>query len=140
MHHVEVLQARAAETFDGGIPAHCPVTRPCRKIDGLNAIFMATPAKRRSFCRYFPFLSLHAFFQAPVGGEHGYLMAPLSQTSRKGAYLDRGAAELEERCVGFCNVQDSHCSRRIFFSDFAKALNRNSCSARWRPRAPISFA
>src|SRR2546430_12835415 len=38
------------------------------------------------------------------------------------------------------DVQDSHCSRRIFFSDFAKTLKRNSCSARCRPRAPISLA
>src|SRR6267143_1174737 len=62
------------------------------------------------------------------------------QALGKRAHLHRGAAEFEKGSVRFRDVQDSHWSRRIFFSDLAKTLKRNSCSARCCPRAPISFA
>ena len=137
---IEILQPRPAITFDRRVPAHRSVTHPCRKIDGLHAVFFAPPAKGRSFCCDFPFLGLHLFFQAPVGRENGDLVPPPPQSFGKCANLHRGPAEFQKRSVRFRDVQDSHCSRRIFFSVFAKTLKRNSYSTRCRPRAPISFA
>ena len=38
---IEILQPRPAITFDRRVPAHRSVTHPCRKIDGLHAVFFA---------------------------------------------------------------------------------------------------
>src|SRR5216683_3281921 len=67
-------------------------------------------------------------------------MTPSRQSLGQSPDFHRGAAEFQERGVRFCDVQDSHCSRRIFLKAFAKTLNRNSRSTRCFPRAPISFA
>src|ERR1700692_580972 len=81
-----------------------------------------------------------ALFKTPIRGEHVYGVSALRHTLGQGAHFYRRAAEFQERSVGFGDVQDSHCSRRIFFSVLAKTLKRNSCSTRWLPRAPISRA
>src|SRR6266852_1096810 len=139
VHHVEILQSCTAVTLHCRIPTHCAVTHPRRQIDGLHAILIPPPAKRGAFCCDFFFLCLQAFFQTPVGRQNRDLVASPRQAFGKRAHLHRWAAEFEKRSVCFRDVQDSHCSRRIFFRDLAKALKRNSCSARCRPRAPISF-
>src|SRR5712692_274049 len=140
VHDIEILQPRPAVTLDRRIPAHRAVTHPRRQIDGLHAILIPPPAKRRPLCRDSFFLSLQPLFQAPVRRENRDLVASPRQAFGKRAHLHRWAAEFEKGSVRFRDVQDSHCSRRTFFSDFAKTLKRNSCSARCRPRAPISFA
>src|SRR3989440_10568813 len=140
VHHIKILQPRPAVTLDRRIPTHSPVMQPCWHIDGLHAILIPPPTKRRPFSGDFFFRSLQSLFQSPVGGENGDLMASPRQTFGKRAHLYRGAAEFDKGSVRVRAVQDSDCSRRIFFSDFAKTLKRNSCSARCRPRAPISLA
>src|SRR5882762_9466791 len=65
-------------------------------------------------------------------------MPQLNQPLRKRTHFYRRSPKLHERKISLRDVQDSHRSRRIFFSDFAKTLNRNSRSTRSRPRAPIS--
>ena len=138
--HVEILQPRTAVSLDRRIPAHRAVTQPGRQINSLDAIFIAPPAEGRAFCRDLSLRRLHAFFQAPVCRQHTRRVASSSQSFREGANFDWRAAKFQEGSVRFCDVQDSHCSRRIFFKDFAKTLKRNSRSTRWRPRAPISRA
>src|SRR6267143_358608 len=140
VHYIEILQPRPAVTLDRRVPTHPSVTQPCRQIDCLYAILIPPPAKRRPFCRNLFLLGLQPFFQSPVGCKNGNLVASPCQPFRKCAHFHRGAAEFEERGVRFRDVQDSHCSRRIFFSDFAKILKRNWCSASCLPRTPISFA
>src|SRR6266702_5321837 len=139
VHDIKILQPRPAVTLDRRIPAHRAVTHPRRQIDGLHAIFIPPPAKRRPFCRDFFFLGLQPLFQPPVGGENCNLVASPRQAFGKRAHFYGGTAEFEKGSVRFRDVQDSHCSRRIFFSDLAKTPKRNSYSTRWRPRAPISL-
>src|ERR1700686_5205831 len=73
---------------------------------------------------------MQALFKTPIRGEHVHGVATLRQTLRQSAHFYGRAAELQKRSVGFGDVQDSHCSRRIFFSALAKTLKRNSCSTR----------
>src|ERR1700674_1983225 len=140
VHHIEILQPPPAITRDCRIPTDAPVTQPCRHVNGLHAIFNLPPAKRRTVRRDFFFPCLQTFFQSPVCCEDRDLVASPRQSFGKRAHLHGWTAELEKGSVRFRDVQDSHCSRRIFFSDLAKALKRNSFSARCFPRAPISFA
>src|SRR5229473_5153413 len=140
VRHVEILQSRPAVALQRRIPAYRAVTQPRRQVNGLHAILIPPPPKRRPFCHDFFFLRLRPFFQPPVGRKNRDLMPSPCQAFGKRAHLYRWAAEFEKGSVRFRDVQDSHCSRRIFFSDLAKALKRNSFSTRWRPRAPISFA
>ena len=140
VHDIEILQPRPAVSLDRRIPAHAPVAQPRWDVDCLHAILIPPPAKRGPFCRDFFFLRFHSFFQPPVRSNDGDLMAASRQAFRESAHFHRGTAEFQKGSVRFRNVQDSHCSRRIFFNDFAKTLKRNSCSARCFARAPISFA
>src|SRR4029077_19248494 len=140
MHGVEILQPRPAVALHGRVPAHRAVTQPRRHVNRLHAILSPPPAKWRSFRCDFFLLRLQPLFQAPVGRKNRYLVAPPRQSLGKCAHLHRWAAEFKKRIVRFRNVQDSHWSRRIFFRVLAKALKRNSFSARCWPRAPISFA
>src|SRR5256885_1125191 len=128
VHHIKILQSRPAVTLDRWIPTNPPVTQPCRHIDGLHAILIPPPPKRGPFCRDFFFLGLPSLFQPPVGRENRYLVTSPRQAFGKRAHFHRRAAEFEKGSGGFRDVQDSHCSRRSFFSDFAQTLKRNSCS------------
>src|SRR2546423_12954982 len=47
--HIKILQPRPAVTLDRRIPTHCPVMQPGRHIDGLHAILIPPPTKRRPF-------------------------------------------------------------------------------------------
>src|SRR6202008_1656846 len=103
-----------------------------------HAVFVPAPAKGRHLRIYFPLAPFHSLTDSPVRCQHRHLMPPPRQSFGKRTHFHRRTAKFEERGVGFRDVQDSHCSRRIFFSDFAKTLKRNSCSTRCLPFAPIS--
>src|SRR5436189_145913 len=80
VHYIKILQPRPAVTLDRRIPTHSPVMQPCRHIDGLHAILIPPPTKRRPFSGDFFFRSLQSLFQSPVGGENGDLGASPRQT------------------------------------------------------------
>src|SRR5437899_4879813 len=140
VHDIEILQPRPAVSLDRRIPAHRPVAQPRGDVNSLHAILVPPPAKWRPFCRDFFFWGLQSFFQPPIRREDRDLVAAPPQSFGKRSHLHRGAAEFQKGSVRLRDVQDSHCSRRIFFNDFAKTLKRKSCSARCFARAPISFA
>ena len=81
-----------------------------------------------------------ARFQAPIRSQYRHLMTSPSHGFGQCANFYGRAAKFQEGSIGLCDVQDSHSSRKIFFSDFANTLNLKSRFTRSRPRAPISRA
>src|SRR5450755_1405217 len=137
MHNVKIYESGAAVTFNCGIPAEGVIAQPSREIDGLHGSFSEAPAERGAIGANVRGPRRQPRLDTPIGCEHGNLIAALREALGQGMHFDGRAAEFEERCVCLRDVQDSHCSRRIFFRDLAKTLKRNSLATRSRPRSPI---
>src|SRR5271165_524173 len=137
MHDVEIGQAGAAIAFYRGVPTDGVIAQPGWKVDGLHAAFGEAPAEGGAFGAEIGSEGMQAGFEAPVGREHRNLMTALREALGESVDLYGRAGQFEKRGVGFGDVQDPHCSRRIFFKDLAKTLKRNSLVTRSRPRSPM---
>src|SRR5271165_5139069 len=137
VHNVGIRQACAAVALYGGIPAYGVVAEPRREVSGLHGAFGEAPAEGGAFGAEIGSEGMQAGFEAPIGREHRNLMTALREALGESVDLYGRAAEFEKRGVGFGDVQDPHCSRRIFFKDLAKTLKRNSLVTRSRPRSPM---
>src|SRR5271166_938893 len=140
MHDVEIRQPGAAIAFHSRVPANGVITKPGGEIDRLDVAFGEAPAEGGAFGAEIGSEGMQAGFEAPIGREHRNLMTALREALGESVDLYGRAAEFEKRGVGFGDVQDPHCSRRIFFRDLAKMLKRNSLVTRSRPRSPMPRA
>src|SRR5262249_43968513 len=128
---VKLLQPGSAIPFDCGVPAQGAPPEPSRQINRPHTRGFLSPAERRSFCLPAVRLRSQTPFDPPIAREHRHLVAPPRQPFRQRFDFHRCPAEFEKRSVAGRDLQDSHCSRRIFLNAFAKTLKRNSSSTRW---------
>src|SRR5271156_103334 len=140
VHDIKVLQTRAAIALHGRVPTDRVIAQPGGKVDGWHAVLRQTPAKGRALGADLRVQRGQTLLNSPIGGKHGNLMPALLQALRQRLDLDGWPSEFQKGRVSFRDVQDPHCSRRIFFRDLAKTLKRNSFSTRSRPRSPILCA
>src|SRR5262249_1607651 len=117
-----------------------PVLEQSWQIDTPHSPIFSRPPIFRSTEILLVCRASNSFLNSPVCRHHRHFMPECSQSARQRLHLRRRSTKLVERSIRLRHIQDSHTSRRIFFSDFAKTLNRNSFSTRSFPRRPISRA
>src|SRR3984893_13854091 len=121
------------------IPTQRTIPEPRWQVHRRHSVLHTAPSERSSL-RSRCLLRAETFLDAPVRRYHSHLIHARGEPFCKRPHFYWGPAKFQKGGVGFRYIQDSHCSRRIFFSALAKTLKRNSRSTRCRPRPPIFCA
>src|SRR5258708_39221664 len=96
MDDVEILQAGAQVTGQGGIPTGCVVMKPVGEVDGFDSADFALFAEWAVFRGRFAGKFGLAALESPIRGEDRHFVAQLRESFRKRADFFGGAATLKK--------------------------------------------